>query len=78
MRHRYIRTEDRVLVRDLHSKALVNTDKSALERNRAIRAKLTENILLKREIDMLGSVCRNLESRLDKLTEILEHSLITR
>jgi len=78
MRHRYIRTEDRVLVRDLHSKALVNTDKSALERNRAIRAKLTENILLKREIDMLGSVCRNLESRLDKLTEMLEHSLITR
>jgi len=78
MRQRYIRTEDRVLVRDMHSKALVNTDKAALERNRAIRAKLTENILLKREIDMLGSVCRNLESRLDKLTEMLEHSLITR
>lgn len=75
MKQRYVRTEDRVLVRDMHSKALVNTDRAALERNRAIRAKLTENVLLKHEIDVLGSMCRDLEGRLDRLTELLQQAL---
>ncbi len=35
----YIQTEDRSFLRDTRSKALLNTDKAALARNRAARSK---------------------------------------
>ena len=35
----YIQTEDKSFLRDTRSKALLNTDRAALERNRAARSK---------------------------------------
>ena len=63
-----IKTKEDGLVRDVHSKALLNTDRSALERNRALRAAHH-----KREVEYqeLKNAYAHLERRLNELTQIV-------
>lgn len=59
-----IQTEDRSLIRDTHSKALLNTDRDALDKHRAILRKIQMT-------DTLGNRVTRLEARIDNITEML-------
>lgn len=68
MQTTYIQTEDRSLVRDLHSKALLNTDRSALKRHRAIRLKAQEQ-------ESLSTRVEKLESRIEDIMQMQQEIL---
>lgn len=63
-----VRTEDASFVRDTHSKALLNTDRSALERHRAQRRKA-------QEADELRVRVQTLEERLEETHNLLKQAL---
>jgi hypothetical protein len=64
-----IQTEDPALVRDTHSKALLNTDLSALERHRRNIAKAKTSA---GTLSSLQTRQEHLETRLDDITEKLD------
>jgi hypothetical protein len=72
---RVIQTEDRSFVRDMNSKALLNTDRAALERNRAVRARAREHTRMQTLIAQFDERCSMLESRLDSMTTMLQNAV---
>lgn len=70
-----IQTEDKHLLRDMHSKALLATDKGALERHRRDRARKRQQTQLEAEVHDLRDTCRQLNARLDELSRLLAQAL---
>jgi hypothetical protein len=64
----FIKTKEDGLVRDINSKALLNTNKTALERNRTLRAAHHRR---ETEINDLRNVCHHLERRIEELATIV-------
>ena len=64
----FIKTKEDGLVRDVHSKALLNTDRHALERNRAQREAHRRRTL---EYIELRSAYNHLERRVEELASIV-------
>lgn len=66
---RIIATEDPTFVRDMHSKALLNTDKKALEHH---RRKIARNQTKAGEMVELRARVIGLETKLDQILELLK------
>jgi hypothetical protein len=62
-----VKTDDRSFVRDTRSNALLNTDKSALERYRKQRAEAARTSALHREVDTLRTQVSVLTSLVEQL-----------
>jgi len=71
-----VQTEDKAFVRDIHSKALLNTDTQALERNRMARAKTQEHQRLKREVECLRVAYESVDAKLNFIISEIEKSSI--
>lgn len=67
----FVKTDDRSFVRDTRSNALLNTDKSALERYRKHRADVARTSALHREVDTL-------RTQVSVLTALVEQLLAER
>lgn len=67
-----IQTEERGLVREMDSKALLSTDRDALQRSRNNRQTAQDNRRLRSEVCALRSVCETFEQKLKEITETLE------
>ena len=67
----FVQTDERGLVRETRSHALLNTDKAALERNRAARVRAHEQVRTNQEVRELRSVVTTLETRISELTELM-------
>ena len=67
----HVQTTERGLVRQTSSHALINTDKSALTRNREARARAREYIRTQQEVRDLRAFAATLESRLAELTTLV-------
>jgi hypothetical protein len=63
----FVQTDDKSFIRDTHSKALLNTDRAALERSRQARAKSRERVsalqALQREVAELKTLVTQLLER---------------
>lgn len=59
----------------MNSKALLNTDRAALERNRAVRARAREHMKMQSLIEQFDERCSVLESRLDSMTAMLQKAV---
>lgn len=56
----YIQTEDKSFIRNTKSAALLNTDRNALQRSRAIRTKAREELSLKYQVQALQKEVKEL------------------
>lgn len=65
----YIQTEDPSFIRDTHSKALLNTDTSALARHRRALAKTKAT---KGEVMEFRARLDSMEEKLDRLFDLLK------
>lgn len=72
----HVQTEDKAFVRDTYSKALINTDRDALERHRAMRRRASETVQLRTELTMVTRVCEKIELRLTEMTAVLQQVVL--
>lgn len=68
----FVQTDERGLVRETRSHALLNTDKAALARNRQARQRAQEQIRTNQEVRELRFVVSTLESRILELTSLVD------
>ncbi len=68
----FVQTDDRGLVRETRSHALLNTDKPALARNRAARLRAAEQLRTNQEVHQLRGVVSTLEARITELTSLVD------
>ena len=71
----YVQTEDPSFIRNTYSKALLNTDRSALERHRRHLTKAHEQQQVLSEVVLLAQRTQQMEERLDILSNQLDRIL---
>jgi len=71
----YVQTEERALVRETRSGALLNTDRPALTRHRTMRTRATEQTRNTQEVRDLRHLVGTLESRIAELTGLVESAV---
>lgn len=67
-----VQTEDASFVRDTHSKALLNTNRNALERHRAQRAKALEYDNNSRKVLTLEQQLAKVTAQVEELTRSIQ------
>ena len=67
----YVQTEARDLVRETRSGALLNTNRSGLQRARALRAQTHETFRTVSEVKTLRETVTNLEAKIEQLTGLV-------